>query len=72
MMLRLTGQDVGVSVLWPVDGKVCGIMGKLQTNALQLLNTRQTLLMSIIVWKYGGILEVTMKNIYIWKLSNLF
>lgn len=34
---RLTWQDVGVSVLGPVDGQVCCIMGKIQTDALQLL-----------------------------------
>lgn len=33
----LTGEDVGVSVLRPVDGQVCCIMGKIQTDALQLL-----------------------------------
>lgn len=40
--VTLTGEDVGVSVLRPVDGQVSGIMGKIQTDALQILKKRKT------------------------------
>lgn len=33
----LTGEDVGVSVFGSVDGQVSSIMGKIQTDTLQLL-----------------------------------
>lgn len=38
----LTGQDVGVSVLGPVDRQVGGIVGQIQANALQLLENIQS------------------------------
>lgn len=40
LLSGLTGQDVGVSVLRPVDGQVSCIMGKIQPDAFQLLKQK--------------------------------